>query len=345
MRQHKVWAAGLLLVLGLSWFPTPAKAAASTIYGTCVNQKIPVAISSIAATDLKVSATYCTPDTWADGIPHTADVLVAGASYNHTYWDWPQDPATYSYVDKTLQAGRASLSFDRLGVGQSSRPDGSALNVTSDAEVVHQLITWVHNHGASQVNSIGHSLGSITVTHEAAVYQDVNRVVLTGILHIPGTGLNATGFETSLYPAALDPQFAGMYNLSYLTTLPGRRGPDFYSSSADPAVIAYDESHKDVFSAAELVSSSLELTALPLLNYTSRVTAPVLIVMGAEDNIFCNLAVNCHSASAIKANEMPYFAHAASLDALSIPNTAHNLALHPSAPQSFTDINNWLLEE
>ena len=45
------------------------------------------------------------------------------------------------------------------------------------------------------MNLIGHSLGSVISIQEAGTYNDVSRVVVTGLLHVPGVGV---GFATTL---------------------------------------------------------------------------------------------------------------------------------------------------
>lgn len=310
--------------------------------GHCTEEQIPVSAREDRAPAETVAATWCTPKTWAEGA-HRTEVLVAGATYNRDYWDWPQHE--YSYVDMTLRAGRATLNFDRLGTGHSSTPTGPPTDVTADAWVLHQVIDWVRRQRPTRISVIGHSLGSIVVTREAARWPDADRVVITGILHLPGAGANAAGFATSLYPTALDPRFAGTDRAAtgYLTTLPGRRGPTFYDpTSADPAVVRRDEEHKDVVTAGELAQSVLELETPALLNSSRRITAPVLLVMGETDNIFCNLTVDCHSAASVRGNEAPYYAGAARFDVVTVPDTAHNLTLHPSAGRSFRAIDDWL---
>ncbi|MEU7765612.1 alpha/beta hydrolase [Nocardia sp. NPDC049190] len=317
--------------------------AASDKPGTCREVAVPVALSDGGPQDNTVAATLCTPSVWAPG-EHRIDVLVAGATYNRTYWDWPQDPQADSYVDLTLAAGRATFDFDRLGTGSSSRPASSALTVSSDAYVLHQLIGWVRGQGYSQVNGAGHSLGSVTLTNEASRWHDLDRLVVTGIIHLPAVGLTSTAFFASLYPAALDPKFAGKgLDPGYLTTVPSRRGPAFYDpKTADSAVIAYDESNKDLATVGEVAESATALLAPVALSSARSITAPVLIVMGANDDIFCNLVVSCQTADSILANEAPYYSGAADFDALVVPGTAHNLPLHPSAPSSFQKINNWI---
>lgn len=322
-------------------FPRPAAAQTNN----CQEVSIPVGVNDNSPKSQTISGTFCTPYTPQPG-QKTIDIMVSGATYNRAYWDWPQNPNLYSYTQKTLNAGRSTLTFDRLGTGKSSRVPGTSLNQTVqvDASVLHQLVTWTRNKGYTSVNAVGHSLGSVTVTKEAALHKDIDKIVLTGILHFPAISTNAPNFATGLYPAALDPAFqsAGL-DLTYLTTLPGRRGSLFYDArTADPNVISYDEAHKDLATSGELVSSEAELEAPALLNSTKNITAPVFVVMGATDNIFCNFTVDCHTASGISANEKQFYPNAASFSAASIPNTAHNLALHPSANESFATINNWL---
>nr|WP_176220349.1 alpha/beta hydrolase [Nocardia donostiensis] len=318
-------------------------AAAYSKPGTCRNHSLTVALIEGAPKEHTLAATLCLPQVWAPG-EHQVDLLVAGGSYNRMYWDWPTNPAVYSYVDHTLAAGRATLSFDRLGSGASSRPAASDLTSSVGAFVIHQLVDWLHSQGYSEVNGIGHSLGSVILTDEASRWQDLDRVVLTGLLHLPGIGKDIGGLATSMYPAFLDPRFAGeITDPGFLTTIPGKRGTSFYDQrTADPEIIAADERSKDVFSIAAAVEGLPVVVAPPALNPSRTITAPVLSVIGAEDGIFCNLAVNCHSADDVRDNEAPYYPNAADFDTIVVPRTSHNLALHPSGPQTFQQIDAWI---
>ncbi|HXP18308.1 MAG TPA: alpha/beta hydrolase [Streptosporangiaceae bacterium] len=289
---------------------------------------------------------YCVPVSWAPG-PHEADLMTPGATYNSAYWDWPQDPALYSYADKTLQAGRAAFDYDRLGTGSSSRPPSADINISDEAYVLHQLVAWLRtSQGYSQVNLIGHSLGSVISIQEAGLYQDVSRVVVTGLLHQPNVGAGfATTLLSLLHPAALDPQFLGMsLDLGYLTTIPSDRAADFYSAAADPAVVAYDEAHKDVVPMTDLTSLATTWALPAGLNVSDSVTAPVLVVIGQQDVIFCAAppVLDCSQTAELFASEAPYYSSAASLTIDSIPGTGHDIALHPSADQSFALINQWI---
>lgn len=301
---------------------------------------IPVALAPGDAADQQLSAEYCRP---AGPRVSTVDVLVPGATYDEEYWDSPVDPATYSFVDKDLREHRATLAVSRLGTGASSHPLSSDITATVSAYTIHQAIAWIRGAGYQNVDLIGHSVGSMVASLVAATWPaDANTVVLTGDLNL--ISANVSTAEADLWPANQDPQFAGDgLDPGYLTTIPGTRGSLFYYDG-DPAVVAWDESHKDVVSGAEL-ESALALPALPPgpANPTDEITAPVLLLVGQEDYLECEgSSLDCANLQALQAFEAPYFASAASLTVLSVPGTGHDLALSPTAAQSFAMINEWI---
>ncbi|GAB3406119.1 alpha/beta fold hydrolase [Flindersiella endophytica] len=291
----------------------------------------------------KISGTLCTPASWSGG-ERQIDVLVHGGSYNQTYWDWPQQRSTYSYVRRALADGRATFAYDRLGVGKSSRPLSALVTVQSDAYVLHQLIGWLRSKDHYSVNVVSHSIGGIVAIEEAAKYNDVDRLVVTGMLHGVGIGVAGVGTFVNYYPATLDPAFLGStLDASYVTTLPGARGWSYYNTkTADPSVIAYDEAHKDVTTHATLVSTAVADQLPAPLNSTSRVRAPVLSIVGQQDIMFCGVLLNCRSDRAVRLNEAPYFSRASSFTAETVPDTGHNLALHPSSGTSYRMISDWI---
>jgi pimeloyl-ACP methyl ester carboxylesterase len=309
--------------------------------GTCTEVRLPLAFTDWQPVNAALAGTLCLPATWAAG-DHAVDVLVHGGMYNRQYWDWPVHPELYSYVRRTVGAGRAAFFYDRFGAGSSTRPSGAQASFNADVYGLHQVIQWLRT-SYPTVNVIGHSLGSVVVVQEAGLYQDVDRVVITGLTH--GHGLGFITLPTAVYPARLDSQFAQIISLvqgAYLTTLPGRRASLFYSSSADPAVIGYDEAHKDVMTGSQTSEAILALTLRPGLNMSNQIIAPVLLVNGQLDAPFCNVDVSCASDAILRAAEAPYYTDARSFTARTIPDTGHDLPLHPSAGLSFGVIDAWL---
>ncbi|HSX17074.1 MAG TPA: alpha/beta hydrolase [Patescibacteria group bacterium] len=335
-------AAGLVLFSSAPVFAngSPAPNNQPNLPGFCVPFNAPVALGSGQPFNQHIAGAYCQPFAWAKG-SHQIDVLTEGATYNSSYWDWPQNPALYSYVQKTLKAGRATLTYDRMGTGKSSHPVSTDITMAADAYVLHEIIQVLHLVGYNNVNSIGHSYGSGIALHEAGTYNDTSRVVLTGYLHTPRNDVVAG----ATYPANQDPAFAGQgLDNGYLTTKPGTRKTSFYSTAASQQVIDYDEAHKDLVSGTGFGGYFADRAVPAGTNLTNQITAPVLLIDGQQDFVFCfNPAyLDCTDESAVLAHEAPYFTGTASLTAKTVPNTGHDLTLHPSANDSFATINSWI---
>lgn len=340
LRRISVAVIGVLsigLILGLG--AEQARAAS----GTCEDLRIPVSLSPGQPKNKVIAGTLCRPQ--APTNLQTVDVLVPGGAYDSTYWDFPYNYPQYSYVERTLQAGRAAFNFDRLGTGESSRPLSALVTAETDAYAMHQAIQWLKaNRGFSDVTAIGHSVGSALAIYEAAIYRDVNRLVATGLLHSPSINVILTQ-GTALQVAALDPQFANEeLDPGYLTTRPGIRGQAFYSAAVDPGVVAYDEAHKSFISSVEATQIISQILAPPLLNPSATITVPVLTIVGDQD-ILCGppiIGANCSSSETVRAYESHFYPRAQSYTAVVVPGTGHNLPLHPSADTSFAAINQWI---
>lgn len=331
----------LAILMGLAFSLVSTDNVSAATAGTCQTVTVKARLAPLLPKNLDIVGDLCVPTAWAEG-ERRVDVLVHGGSYNRSYWDFPVSYPDYSYVDRALAAGRATFAYDRLGVGDSSRPLSALVTLQADAYVLHQIITWAraNEQDLDKVTIIGHSLGSITVIEEAGTYNDADAVIVTGLLHSIGPGVVPIFGAFSV--AALDPKFAGhIFDPGYLTTTPGQRGV-FYGGTVDPAVVAYDEINKDV--AASLTVAGGSATLLPsLLNKSASITSHVLLVSGDLDMTFCGITLSCSDPAAILAHETPYYNNAASLQTRVIADTGHNLALHPSASTSFDAINQWIL--
>lgn len=308
----------------------------------CQELALAVSLTPGGPANQTVRGTLCRPESAPPGST-PIDILTPGATYNRSYWDFPLGGGYYSYVDRTVRAGRATFAYDRLGTGASSHPLSVQLSILNEAEVLHQIVTWARPR-FTEVNTIGHSMGSVISIQEAADHDDVDRLVVTGELHALGPA--SPLLAASTYPATLDPRFfLKPLDVGYFTTLPGLRGALFYlAGGASAEVIAWDEATKDVVPATGLVGIALQMEAPPLLNVAQRVRAPVFAIAGAQDTQLCGLTLDCTSPAAVQANEELYYSSAASVTAETVPFTGHDLALHYSAPESFARIDQWIRE-
>jgi len=334
--------AALSLLVGAALFLNPVPVGASSNKGDCHDMNVPVALAPGLPKNQVIHGELCNP--WSSA-PDAVDLLVPGATYDSLYWDFPYSNYQYSYVDRTLGSGRATFAIDRIGTGESSKPLSALVTFDADVYTMHQVVEWLRSdRGYSDVTAVGHSMGSIVAVQEAATHHDVDRVVATGFLHSPSINLVLT-MGSGLQPAALDPQFAGQgLDLGYMTTAPGQRETAFYSAAADPAVIAYDESHKDIVSLVAAQGAVSQILTPALLNSSQHVTAPVLTIVGNQDILCGSLGIgtDCSSSTTVYNSEKQYFKNAASFSAYVVPGTGHNLPLHPSAGESFDVINQWI---
>ncbi|WP_431045400.1 alpha/beta hydrolase [Streptomyces sp. P1-3] len=313
--------------------------AAQAAPASCQGAGVPVT-GVVSAT---MHGTLCVP---AGGTPDTVMVLVPGGTYNHTYWDFPYQPETYNFRQAMNDAGYATFVVDRLGTGASSRPPSALVTASVQAGAVHQVIQALRGGriGGTDFRKVilgGHSLGSLISVIEAGTYNDADAVVLTGITHRIVAQEIVDIFTSSLYPAALDPAFAGKsYDPGYLTTRPGTRGTAFYApATTDPAVLATDEATKDVFSTAEAADG---LGVAGLLPYSRQIQHPVLLAVGDQDRFFCDsLGGNCASAAALKAQEDPYFGSAACLHTYVEPGAGHDLNLATNTVPYQRAVRDW----
>jgi pimeloyl-ACP methyl ester carboxylesterase len=282
---------------------------------------------------------------WQGNVNHqTVQLLQAGLSYDHNYWDWPQQPQKYSYVRAANESGYATFNIDRLGTGQSDHPvDPNTLTTESEAYVAHQLVQDLRSGSIGSVHfekviAVGHSFGSQVTAYEAATYGDVDGVILTGSLH-DLTPETFTVIAPTFYPAQLDPKFAGSgLAPGYLTSMPGTRGTSFYNTTfADPEVIAQDEALKETGTGGELA------TITDGGAVTSQIQVPVLLTLGAQDLFFCHSSgdFSCAGSAAILARESSHFAPQACLEAYVQAESGHDINLHPTAHKGFEAALDW----
>jgi len=326
---------GCLLLLAVL---APAGAQADQGGLRCSDMTFPVTLSPGDATVYNVFGVLC-----SHGSLHNKTIQIAlhGATYGHLYWDWPYQPALYSYVRYATEAGYAVLNIDRIGIGRSGHPPADAVTIDSNAFVVHQIVQALRGGDrvvpgfgrvrAERVALVGHSLGSLIAIDEAATYGDVDGIALTGVSHTVTSHLG----DVSFYPANLDPRFAGK-NLpnNYFTTIPGTRGIFYHAPFFDPHVLAVDEQNKETVTLAELN------TAVPALSLSTGIHVPVLLAVGDFDLAFCS-EPTCSASGSLSA-ESGFFAPDTCLETRAIPFAGHDLNLHFQAPLAFVTLLNWM---
>jgi alpha-beta hydrolase superfamily lysophospholipase len=341
--RSPVIAAGALAaaVLAAAAAASPAAAAATRAAGpfalTCSAHVLPVAITDPGPADQSMWGELCYRGA---AEPSTVQLLVPGATYTSQYWNLPYGDGYYSYVAAATAAGYATFDVDRIGDGNSSHPPSAEVTIAAGAVALHDAVTALRSgavagHAFANVIMVGHSLGAFETWAEDAAYHDVDAVIITGALHqlSPVAGANAA---VDLYPAVEDPKFASSgLDPGYLTSKPGTRETLFYDpATTSPAVVAIDEAAKATLTTPELGGLIGMLGEPAAQQPSSQVNVPVLIVAGAEDNVFCAAvtAYQCTSPASVRAYESQFYAAAPRLAVVTIPKTGHDLALSTTAP-------------
>ncbi|MFP4099394.1 alpha/beta hydrolase [Coleofasciculus sp.] len=305
---------------------------------TCSDIYLPVALAPGEPLLYEVYGQFCHQSLLA--IP-TVKVLVSGNTYNHSYWDLPYQPETYSYVNALTKAGYATFNIDRIGVGNSSRPPADQVTVQSNAYVLNKINQALRNDGINgvkfeQIINVGHSSGSATIIEAVSQYGGVDGVILTGFLHKTNPDYFPEAIQ-SVYAAHLDPRFSGE-NLpeGYFTTKPNTRGNLFHDqSNTDPQVIALDEATKETLTTGEF---SIESALDP--EKSLAINVPVLLAIGQNDFPFCSGDI-CDSAENVLAFESQFFAPQAMLQTYLLPDAGHSINLALNAPLWYEEARLW----
>jgi pimeloyl-ACP methyl ester carboxylesterase len=341
MRLLPTLTGSLLACFSLLAGGLTAPPAAAAFAVNCVEINLPVSVPTPRET---VHGQLCLP---AGSAPTTVQLLVHGGPYNRVYWDFPYQPERYSYQRDMASHGYVTFAVDRLGTGESTKPPSVTLLDSVEAASIHQVIGHLRAGrvgGArfDRVVLVGHSLGSGVAIREAATYHDVDAVILTGVTHLVSALEVAKIFTMGVHPVTLDPQLRkNGSDPGYITTIPGQRGPLFYSTSnADPRAIATDEATKDQVSIFGVVIETL----FDFLGPTSRgINVPVLLAVGEQDAIFCgSVARDCSSAEALRKGEALYFGPEAELSTYVLPGAGHSMALHKNAGEYREATRAWL---
>lgn len=304
----------------------------------CERFTVQSALSQTDTVRYTVAGTLCSP---IGTRGRTVQVLLSGSFYDQSYWDFSYQPQTYSYVRAMNAAGYATLAFDRPGVGLSDKPPADQLSGDAYAFVTNRMVTELRkgiftDKRFGKIVLVGHSFGSSTAVETATTYKNVDGLVLTAFLHAFGPG--GEKFNPAVYLAADDPRFKlETLPAGYLTLRPGDAGRTLLflnAANTDPNVIAVDEATKWTTAGGE-ANSFLKVVTTPAI--TQALKLPILSVNGAFDSIFCS-PPSCPQAQ----DEAKSYSSESKVQISVIPNTAHAINLHKSAPETYGVIRAWL---
>ncbi|MCJ1409871.1 hypothetical protein MMC19_003955 [Ptychographa xylographoides] len=211
---------------------------------------------------------------------------------------------TASFVDHAIAHGYSVFTYDRLGVGASSKVSGYVSQPAIQVAVLQDLVRLVRSGQNTTPVGVpkslvlmGHSFGSILVAAAATSQPDLTDGLI--LISFSYNGTNIADLDTG-----------------YITTV------DFFAdgntlfkkSDYDVNVVEFTHDTRAPFAIAELIS-------LPVVNFVAAEFKGALqIITGKYDFIFCT--GNCDGVIEHPAAEI--FAQAKTFEAISYPKAGHH---------------------
>ncbi|KAI7972344.1 hypothetical protein EIK77_009785 [Talaromyces pinophilus] len=245
-------------------------------------------------------------------------------------------PTANHYVSRAVdEYGYSTLTWDRLGVGESSKGDPLAeIQIFLEIEALYELTRTVRKGKGGNICTsfekvvhIGHSFGSSITNALANTFPDgTDGIVLTGFSQVSAyVGYFALG--GNFIPVTDIPALSHRYPAG-----PG----DF-----DPALLHL------AFRSGEAASPGEILTIGAGEGSSNAFSGPVLLITGERDIPFCG--GNCLATSAINGSasnlivaSKQYFENASPFNATVVPNAGHGLNLGYSHSITYATILDFL---
>lgn len=271
----------------------------------------------------------------------TLQVLVPGFTYNHTYWDPPKKKLpNFSYARFMAQQGYPVLALDLLGTGESSIPDGFALNITESVSSLAQVLTAARSlsnplgRDFKRIVLVGHSVGTAIA------------VATTGTFPGIADFLVSTGWSFSPHVVPLSQEL-----ITALLATPYFRFPDpvreelfYFPYSARQSVIDFDNRVlADQFPSGVLAQGLPLLKALAFgdfkaiqdISRVNEVNIPVLVQLGRFDDIAPPLMPEV---------DARLYSSSPDVSVEILERMGHSFNLHNNRLKSWRGISQWIEE-
>ncbi|WWD16467.1 hypothetical protein CI109_100893 [Kwoniella shandongensis] len=287
---------------------------------------------------------YCEPkEGKPKGIFQTHHGLVGNAGYWNVLLDGKTDN---SFAESAAAAGWATLSYDRLGVGRSAKPDGT--NVVQIALETAQSIVIAEKLREGSLDSVGsfetvvgvgHSYGSALLSGVASVAPDTfDALILTGFTANSTTGpLGLFAFQSTIASVAYPDRFSADANDYVITPSVSNDQLGFFHYPN------YTQSALDKFTATkgEYTLGQQNSISGPFSLTRDNFTKPVFVVTGENDAPFC--AANCYVTSLGEGKTQldtakDLYPSVSNFDTYVVPATGHGINFHTTAYEAYQRI-------
>lgn len=263
------------------------------------------------------------------------------------------EPENYSYVRAATNAGYSILTYDRLGVGDSDKPDAyDIVQAPVELEILRGVTEMARSGHISKVAQghvdrilpnfakfvhVGHSYGSIITSGLLATYPDLSDgCILTGFIVTPHSfeyPLGSRGYQ--LASEAFPDEFKHLRS-GYIC--PGAKynmhNSFFGGGDFDPKMLDFGWTIKQPSTVGE-GRSSIALYGLPAHNYTN----PLQFFLAEFDAPVCN--GDCKGAYNLTHIKETIYPNTPVVEAYIQPKTAHGFTLHRNATGGYQEMFNF----
>ncbi|KAL7424689.1 hypothetical protein Q5752_000373 [Cryptotrichosporon argae] len=316
--------------------------------GSTVAARLAAAPSTSVSGAYALFFEYCAPASGnVTGVFQTHHGLVGTAGYWNVLLDNKTDN---SFAESAAAAGWATLSYDRLGVGRSAKPDGTQ-TVQMSFEIAQSIstATALRSGNLSDVGAfdvvvgVGHSYGSNLLAGVAGVAPAAfDALVLTGFTANATAALGPLGiaaFQSTVAAVAYPARFGGDAHDYVITpSVSADQMAFFHYPNYTQSALAQFTATKGEYTLGQqnTVASSLSLDR-------TRFTHPVLVLTGARDAPYC--AADCLVTSLGGARTQLDTARAlfpgvpeSEFETAVVPDTGHGINYHETAYQAYQQI-------
>lgn len=273
----------------------------------------------------------------------TLQFLIHGGHFGRSYWD---NAPGYSYIDYAAEQGYTTFFYDRLGVGDSERPDPiQVVQTPLQVAIAHELVQKLRRgdiagQAFKQLVGVGHSYGSAQIAALTPHYpDDFDALILTGASATPN---GALADELTTMPKiasqALPDRFSGLLNGYYVAgTIEGLQYGFFRAPNFDRKML-------------ELAYSTIqtqtvgEMLAFGEIKPSANFTGPIFAIIGENDipNCLGNCYIPEDKAAAVKGFLYP--AASNDSDHYIVPGLGHGINYHYGAEEAYGRIHKFLKE-
>lgn len=226
-----------------------------------------------------------------------ATLYLHGLGYGGFFWHLTEEPE-YDYATQMARRGHVSVVIDRLGYGKSGKPPGNADSYAGQATVAHEIIEQLRsgdydlagkgrNPAFDVIGLAGHSASVFISQLEAAIFDDVDALILMSLGDLFPSPLAVTAFATTqgicLGGGELSDGATGAPQYAYF----GQTDADFQRAhlfNVEPKIAEIATARRSRDPCGES-GTALNSIVADVLN-VPRIGAPVLILNGKNDALF-----------------------------------------------------------